>query len=148
MERKTLKARVIDWAMIAAIAAIIALAVGIYQARYKDYNIDCGSTIKISYSKSSSTTGTGTLKPSKGILYYGWAQTSGTSACKYTLSYKKASSKSYKTLVKGKSFSKNNVYDGDYRIGKVNGKTNYNIKCVKTAGTKKKSEIRIDWLIS
>lgn len=147
MERKKLKARVIDWAMVAAIAAIIALAVGVYQARYKDYNISGGSTIQCNYSKSKSNTATGTLKPSKGTLYYGWAQTVGNKTCRYTLSYKKVSSKNYKTLRSKKNFSKNNTYFGDYKIDKVNGKTNYNMKCVKVAGKNTNSSVRIDWLI-
>ena len=124
---------VIDWAMVAAIAAIIALAVGIYQARYRDYNISGGSTIQCNYSKSKSNTATGTLKPSKGTLYYGWAQTAGNKTCRYTLSKK--------------NFSKNNTYFGDYKIDKVNGKTNYNMKCVKVAGKNTKSTVNIDWLI-
>lgn len=147
MEEKKLKVRVIDWAMVAAIAAILALAVGVYQARYKSYNISAGSTIQCNYSKSKSNTATGTLKPSKGTLYYGWAQTAGNKTCKYTLSYKKVSSKSYKILRSKKNFVKNNSYFGDYKIGKVNGKTNYNMKCVKIAGAKTKSTVKIDWLI-
>lgn len=148
MERKKLKANVvINWAMVAAIAAILALAVGVYQARYKNYNISGGSTIQCNYSKSKSNTATGTLKPSKGTLYYGWAQTVGNKTCKYTLSYKKESSKSYKTLCSKKNFAKNNTYWGDYKIEKVNGKTNYNMKCVKVAGNSTKSTVNIDWLI-
>ncbi len=147
MEGKKLKVRAIDWAMVAAIAAILALAVGIYQARYKSYNISAGSTIQCNYSKSKSNTATGTLKPSKGTLYYGWAQTVGSKTCRYTLSYKKVSSKSYKTLRLKKNFAKNNTYFGDYKIDKVNGKTNYNMKCVKVAGINTKSTVNIDWLI-
>ena len=147
MQRKTVKARVIDWAMVAAICAIISLALMIYQTRYKDYNIATGDTLVIEFSASGSSKATSTMSPSKGTLYYGWAQTKGNSKCKYQLSYKKTSSNSWKVLADGKKFSRNDRYVGEYKVTKTNGKTDYNLLCTKQAEKSTSSTLKIDWLI-
>ena len=144
------KARAIDWILVftavAAIAAIIDLGVSVYNARYS-VNVEAAKTLELEYSKSSSQSAINTIEMAKGTLYYGWAQMKGNEKCKYTLSYKKTSSSSYKTVSTNYSFPKNKTYYGEYKIKKVNGRADYNIRCKKTAGKSKKSKIRIDFMI-
>lgn len=134
------------FAAVSAIAAVINLGINWYNTNYP-VNVDAATSMRIQYSKNTSQIATGTVQLAKGTLTYGWTQTKGDKKCKYTLSYKKTNERKYKTLKKNYSFSKNNRHYGAYKIKKINRRTDYNIKCKKTAGKSTASKIRIDFMI-
>ena len=149
--RETIRARIapaVIVAIIALIVSIVSLTVSTYQTWYSNLGIEAGTTIKMSWDSSTSTTATGTFKPSKGTLTYGWQQKSGTSSCKYTFSYKKNSQSSYTTKRTNYSFAKNNTHYGDWTLCSASGSTTYNFKVVKTAGLSTKSTVWLDLLVS
>ena len=147
---KYVKARAINWIVfwsaVAAIATVINLGLSWYNNQYP-VNAQAATSFVVQYSKDKTQIATGTIELAKGTLTYGWTQTKGDKKCKYTLSYKKTNERKYKTLKNNYSFSKNNRHYGPYKIKKINGRTDYNIKCKKTAGKSTTSKIRIDFMI-
>ena len=146
--RKSIKARAIDiLALTTLIVAILSLGVSAYMSYYGMRNINSAKSGVYTFSISKGDTGSVTVEPAKGTLYYGLVQTKGTSSCKYTLSYRKVSASSYTVLKSGLTFSSNNKYKGEYKIGSVNGHTDYIFKMTKTAGSSTSSKVRLDWML-
>ena len=146
--RKSIKARAIDiLALTTLIVAILSLGVSAYMSYYGMKNVTAGKSASYTYSSDRGTTGTATIEPAKGTLYYGLVQLKGNSSCKYTLSYRKLSASSYTVLKSGLTFSSNNKYKGEYKIGSVNGHTDYIFKMTKTAGSSTSSKVRLDWML-
>ena len=147
-KQKSIKAKIsvgILIAVLSLIVAVISLGLSFYNNTY-NVNAEAAKTLQFDYSKSSPQYGVGTIEPACGTLYYGWSQKKGSSSCKYTLSYKLANKSSY-TKLSTKTFSKNNVYYGEYRVCRPTGHQKYNFKCQKLNCKSTTSRIRLDLMI-
>lgn len=132
---------------IAAICAIIAVAVTMMQYRYGISGIDAAYAWNSTF-ESGKTTNiiTTTQHWTRGSVYYGVNQTTGTVKTKYSIYYKAGSGNWVLEYDNGYT-SINNMYYGEWYMHSSNGTTKYSYKLVKKTNTTVKSSLIVDLMV-
>lgn len=132
----------------ALVVAILSLAVSVYATRYSvNSTIVNSGSVSLEYPKNKKIAQVTTTPTGNGNLYYGMMQSKGDSKMKYTSKWKRSDSRKYVTIFENGYFKKNNVYYGDYKLGRVNKGKKYDIQLVKTAVTDKQSNLKMDYAV-
>jgi len=152
---KKTKAR-ICWELIVAIAALVvsaaALVVSIcafaldketYNSRYDADAVAAGAVV-YTFKANGKDEGAQSFTSSAGDIDYGYFQSEGTQKTDYTLSYKKTSDSSFKSIKTFTIYSLNN-YTGDFDMTVNNRTCRYDLKLARNNNRSGSQTVEIDW---
>ena len=149
---KSLQKVYFPWAIVIAaaccIVAIAALAVNVYNTRYNTTNVQSGVSCTMTFKANGSPINAMDMTPSKGTLYTGSNQKSGTAKTNYTAKYKNATSSSYTTAwYITFNAASNNAYTGLLKLTTTSGSSKLNFQMVKTNNVSTESTVDCDLVL-
>lgn len=141
----------VTWAIVIAVAgllvSVISTSIAVTQSRYNVRGVDSSYQWSNKYKKNQSMSVIATKKHwTKGKVYYGVNQKSGTKRTQYDMSYQKNNTAYVLEYAKGYT-KKNNTFYGEFYAHYTNGKDKYSYKLLKINNKNVQSQMVIDLFV-